>query len=171
LNIELTEPFRSNSGRLLAAYVYFTWSKTYGVPIASIVYPKALPAVQRTVTKCINTLGQAIDAIHTASALNAVFRSHDPNETTPWPMLLTENSPGGVASGAPLLIVQGNADTTVEPHFTPSFAAAVCAKHEVLDYQEFNAGHLAIALESKVMVAAWIQDRFAGLKAPDNCKG
>ena len=170
MNIELTEPFRSNSGRLLAAYVYSTWSKTYDVPITSIVYPQALPAVQRTVTKCINTLGQAIDAVRTASALNPVFRSHNPNETPPWPTLLTENSPGAVPPGAPLLIVQGADDQTVEPHFTRSFAAAVCAKHEVLDYQEFQTGHLTIAMKSSAMVSNWIQDRFAGTKAPDNCK-
>ena len=170
MNIELTEPFRSNSGRLLAAYVYSSWSQTYGVPITSIVYPQALPAVQRTVTKCINTLGQAIDAVRTASALNPVFRSHNPNETPPWPALLTENSPGAVAPGAPLLIVQGADDQTVEPHFTRSFAAAVCARHEVLEYQEFKTGHLTIAIKSSAMVTRWIHDRFAGVKAPDNCR-
>jgi len=171
MNIELTEPFRSNSGRLLAAYVYYTWAKTYDVPLTSIVYPQAVPAVQNTVTKCINTLGQAIDAIRAASALNPVFRSSNPNETPPWPTLLSENSPGEVAPGAPLLIVQGSSDTTVEPHFTRSFAAAVCARHEVLDYQEVDTGHLAIAIKSSDTVAGWIHDRFAGLKAPDNCKG
>ncbi len=171
MNIELTEPFRSNSGRLLASYVYYTWAKTYGVPITSIVYPQALPAVQNSISKCINTLGQAIDAIHAASALNPVFRSHDPNETPPWPALLTENSPGQMPPGAPLLIVQGSADTTVEPNFTRSFAAAVCARHEVLDYKELNTGHLTIAIKSSNMVAGWIHDRFRGVKPPDNCKG
>jgi predicted esterase len=171
MNIELTEPFRSDSGRLLAAYVYSSWSKTYGVPITSIVYPQALPAVQSTVTKCINTLGQAIDAVRAASALNPVFRNHNPNETPPWPALLTENSPGAVAPGAPLLIVQGADDQTVEPHFTRSFADLVCARHEVLEYQEFKTGHLTIAIKSSAMVTGWIHDRFAGIKAPDNCKG
>lgn len=170
MNIELTEPFRSNSGRLLAAYVYTTWSQTYGVPITSIVYPKAVPEVQRTVTKCINTLGQAIDAVHTAAGLNPVFRSQDPNETPVWRGLLTENSPGAVAPGAALLIVQGADDKTVEPYFTRSFVAAVCAKHEVLDYQEFDTGHLTIAIKSSATVSNWIHDRFAELKAPDNCK-
>ncbi len=170
MNIELTEPFRSNSGRLLASYVYYSWAKTYGIPITSIVYPQAVPAVHKTVMKCINTLGQAIDAVHAASALNPVFRSHNPNQTPPWPALLTENSPGGAAPGAPLLIVQGSEDATVEPHFTHSFAAAVCAKHEVLDYQERDTGHLTIAIKSSGMVAGWIHDRFNGVEAPNNCK-
>ena len=171
MNIELTEAFHNDSGRVLAAYVYTTWAATYHVPLTSIVYPQAVPAVQRTVAHCINSIGQAVDALLAASALNPVFRSENPNSTPPWPALLTENSPGAVAPGAPLLIVQGSADDTVEPHFTRSFAAAVCARHEVLDYQEFNTGHMTIAMDASAMVTGWVHDRFAGLKAPDNCKG
>lgn len=171
MNIELTEPFRSDSGRLLAAYVYYSWSKIYHVPITTIVYPQAVPAVNNAVTKCINTLGQAVDAIRAATALNPVFRSHSPRTTPPWPTLLTENSPGHAPPGAPLLIVQGSADTTVEPHFTRSFVADACAKHEAIDYQEMpGVGHLAIARNSAGFVAAWINDRFAGIKPPDTCK-
>jgi len=172
MNIELTEPFRSNAGRLLASYVYDTWSQTYDVPITTIVYPKAVPAVDNAVTKCIGTLGQAVDAIHTASALNPVFRSHNPNQTPPWPRLLTENSPGHAPPGAPLFIAQGSDDTTVEPHFTRSFVAAACARHETVEYQERKGvGHLTIARRSADDVAAWIKDRFAGVKPPDNCPG
>jgi fermentation-respiration switch protein FrsA (DUF1100 family) len=171
MNIELTEAFHNDSGRVLAAYVYTTWAAIYHVPLTSIVYPQAVPAVQRTVAHCISSFGEAVDALVAASALNPVFRSANPDATPPWPMLLTENSPGAAAPGAPLLIVQGSADDTVEPHFTRSFAAGACAKHEVLDYQEFNTGHLTIAMEAGAMVAGWIHDRFAGLKAPDNCKG
>jgi alpha-beta hydrolase superfamily lysophospholipase len=171
MNIELTEPFRSDSGRLLAAYVYYSWSKTYDIPITSIVYPQAVPAVNEAVTKCIGTLGQAIDAIRAASALNPMFRSHDPKSTPPWPALLTENSPGHATPGAPLLIVQGSADTTVEPNFARSFAAAACAKHEVIAYEELRGvGHLTVARKSAGMAVVWIQDRFNGVRAPDNCK-
>jgi fermentation-respiration switch protein FrsA (DUF1100 family) len=170
MNIELTEPFRSNAGRLLAAYVYYSWSAIYHVPLTSIVYPQAVPAVNIAVTKCIGTLGQAVAAISAAAALNPVFRSHNPNETPPWPALLSENSPGHAPPGAPLLILQGADDTTVEPHFTRSFAAAACAKREVLDYQERKGiGHIPIARRSAATAAAWIQDRFEGLEPPNTC--
>jgi fermentation-respiration switch protein FrsA (DUF1100 family) len=170
MNIELTEPFRSNAGRLLAAYVYYSWSEIYHVPLTSIVYPRAVPAVDVAVTKCIGTLGQAFEAINAAAALNPVFRSHNPNETPPWPALLTENSPGHAPPGAPLLIIQGADDTTVEPHFTRSFAAAACSKREVVDYDERQGiGHIAIARKSAAIAASWIQDRFEGLKAPNSC--
>ena len=170
MNIELTEPFRSDSGRLLAAYVYYTWSKTYNVPITSIVAPQAVPAVDNAVTKCIGTLGQAINAVRAASALNPVFRDHPPQSTPPWPALLTENSPGHAPPGAPLIIVQGSADTTVEPRFARGFAAAACAKHQVIEYQEMKGvSHLTIAFKSASVVTAWIDNRFAGMKPPDSC--
>ncbi len=169
---ELTEPFSSNAGRLLAAYVYYSWSKTYNVPVTTIVYPKAVPAMNKVASKCIGSLGEAVDAIITARALNPVFRSHPPQTTPPWPALFDENSPGHAPPGAPLLIVQGTADPTVEPHWTRSFAGLVCSDHETLQYVEFTGvKHLDIADKSLPVVTAWIRDRFASKPAPDNCPG
>jgi len=170
LNGELTEPFSGDSGRLLAAYVYYTWSATYQVPMTTVVYPSAVAAVQNTASKCINSLGQGAQAILAASALNPVFLSHPPQSTPPWPALFDENSPGHAAPGAPLLIVQGTKDTTVEPHWTRSFAAKVCQRRESLDYVEVpGATHLDIPEEALPVVTNWIKDRFAGLQAADNC--
>ncbi len=171
MNIELTAPFQSDSGRLLAAYVYYSWAGTYHVALTSIVYPQAVPNVDHVVTKCIGTLGQAVDAIRAAAALNPVFRNHDPKVTPPWPELLTENSPGHAPPGAPLFIAQGSSDGTVEPNFTRSFVAEACARHDIVDYHEMQGvGHLTIARKSAGAAASWIRDRFAGLKPPDNCE-
>jgi alpha-beta hydrolase superfamily lysophospholipase len=169
---ELTEPFKDNVGRLLAAYVYYTWSRTYDVPITTIVYPQAVAAVNKTASKCINTLGEGINAVLAARALNPVFRSHPPQSTPPWPGLFDENSPGHAAAGAPLLILQGTADPTVEPHWTRSFVSLVCSKHETIEFLQYKGvKHLDIADKSEPDVAAWIRDRFAGKPAPDNCPG
>jgi alpha-beta hydrolase superfamily lysophospholipase len=169
---ELTEPFSSNAGRLLAAYVYYSWSKTYNVSATTIVYPQAVPAMENAAAKCIGNLGEAVDAVLAARALNPVFRSHPPQTTPPWPALFDENSPGHAPPGAPLLIVQGTADPTVEPHWTRSFAGLVCSRHETLEYVEFKGvKHLNIADKSLPVVTAWIRDRFTGKGAPDNCPG
>jgi alpha-beta hydrolase superfamily lysophospholipase len=167
---ELTEPFRSDSGRLLAAYVYSTWSTTYHVPITSVVYPQAVPAVETTATRCINSLGPAITAIRAASALNPVFLSHPPESTPPWPELFEANSPGHAPPGAPLLILQGSADPTVEPHWTRSFVSTICNRHETLDYHELKGvNHLSVAYKALPYVLPWITARFAGSPAPDSC--
>jgi hypothetical protein len=172
LNGELTEPFTGNAGRLLAAYVYYSWSRAYHVPITSVVYPQAVPAVNKTAAQCINNLGEGIAAVLSAGALNPVFLSAPPATTAPWPALFDENSPGHSAPGAALLIVQGSRDPTVEPHWTRSFAKLVCSRHETIAYVEFRgARHLDIAEKSLPVVTAWIRDRFAGRKPPDNCPG
>jgi fermentation-respiration switch protein FrsA (DUF1100 family) len=167
---ELTEPFSGDSGRLLAAYVYSTWSKTYHVPITSIVDPRAVPAVANTAAKCIDKIGDAVDGVIAASALNPVFLSSPPETTPPWPALFDENSPGHAPPGAPLLIVQGSKDPTVEPHWTHSFVSFVCSQHETIAYHELNGvKHLDIATRSLPIVLPWIAARFAGKPAPDTC--
>ncbi len=169
---ELTAPFKSNSGRLLAAYIYYSWSLTYHVPITSVVAPQVVPAVQVAVRKCINTIGEGISALIAAKALNPLFWDHPPQSTPPWPGLLNENSPGNAPPGGPLLIVQGLKDTTVEPHWTESFVTAACGRHEVVDFKKLKGvSHLLVAYKSAPLVAQWMAARFAGEKAPDNCPG
>jgi alpha-beta hydrolase superfamily lysophospholipase len=168
---ELNEPFGLTS-RLFNAYVDSTWSQTYHVPITSIVYRQAIPAVQNTASKCINSLPKAIAAIHASNALNPVFLSHPPASTPPWPTLYAENSPGNAPPGAPLLILQGTKDPTVEPHWTETFAAKICARHQTIDYQEFKgATHLNIPTKSLPTVITWIAARFSNAPPPDTCSG
>ncbi len=167
---ELTEPFSSDAGRLLAAYVYSTWSKTYHVPLTSIVDPRAVPAVANTAAKCINKIGDAVAGIIAASALNPVFLSAPPAMTPPWPALFNENSPGHAPPGGPLLVVQGAKDPTVEPHWTRGFVSFICNAHETIAYHELKGvKHLDIASKALPFVLPWIAGRFAGVPAPDTC--
>jgi fermentation-respiration switch protein FrsA (DUF1100 family) len=168
---ELTVPFDGPSGRLFGAYVYDTWSQIYHVPITSVVDPRAIPNVQKTASQCISSLGEIISAGLAAHSLNPIFLSHPPESTPPWPKLFTENSPGHSPAQAPIHIIQGTADTTVEPKYTNTFAAKLCAQHATLDYQKLkNIPHLTTAYKSLPLTIPWIANRFAGTKAPDNCK-
>ncbi len=159
-----------HASKLLTAYVYRSWSATYHVPLTSVVAPAAVPAVIKAASKCINSVGQFIVAGRAAAALNKAYLAHPPEATPPWPMLFAENSPGHAPPGAPLLIVQGAADTTVKPKYTRAFAARLCRKRAILDYVEKpGAGHVFIGYKSAKLAAAWISARFAGLPPPDNC--
>jgi alpha-beta hydrolase superfamily lysophospholipase len=170
LNGEFAEPFSGDSGRLLGAYIYTSWTATYGVPAESIIDPRAITPMRHAASKCINSLGQGIVAVRAASALDPVFIAHKPADTPPWPALFDQNSPGHAPPGAPLLIVQGAKDPTVEPHWTRSFAAKICAAHETLDYHELKGvKHLLVAYKAAPIVTAWIAARFAGTTPPNNC--
>jgi len=168
---ELTVPFDGPSGRLFGAYVYETWSQIYHVPITSVVDPRAIPNVRKTAAKCISSVGEIISAGLAAHSLNPVFLSHPPESTLPWPDLFTTNSPGHSPSEAPILIIQGTADTTVEPQYTHAFVKTLCTQHATLDYQELKGvSHLVTATKALPLTIPWIAARFAGNKAPDNCK-
>lgn len=167
---EFGEIYTGKGSKFLNAYLYDSWSATYGLPLTSAVQPQAVPAIHATASKCIGTIFQGIDAIRTASTLDPIFVAGHPTETPPWSNLFIANSPGLAPPGAPLLIVQGGRDPTVEPHWTESFVARACARHEVVKFTLYkNTKHLLIAYKSTPEVVAWIQDRFAGLKPPDNC--
>jgi fermentation-respiration switch protein FrsA (DUF1100 family) len=159
-----------HASKLLTAYVYRSWSAVYHVPITSIVAPQAVRATDHAASKCINSVGQYIVAGRAASALAKGYLAWPPQATPPWPALFTENSPGHAPPGAPLLIVQGTADTTVKPKYTQAFVAKLCRRHAVLDYVETpGAGHVFIGYKSAKLVAGWIASRFAGAVAPDTC--
>ena len=168
---EFCDIYTGKGSKLLNAYIYYSWSVTYGLPLTSAVEPKAVPAIEATATKCINTLGRAINAVRAASSLDPIFVVDHPTDTPPWGPLFTRNSPGHAPPGAPLLLLQGADDTTVEPHWTRDFAALICSRHETVDYVQLkNTGHLRVAYKSAPIAADWIANRFTGAKPPDSCK-
>jgi hypothetical protein len=168
---EFAEPMTNAGDRVHNSYVYDSWSIIYHIPVTSVVQPGFIPAMQKTAAQCINSIGTGINALRAAAALPDSFRAPDASHTQPWFSRFDENSPGHAPPGAPLLIVQGTRDPTVEPHWTRAFVGHVCARHETLDYVEFKGvRHLLIAYKSAPLVTAWIADRFAAKPAPDNCR-
>jgi len=168
---EFAEPMTNVGDRILNSYVYDSWSIIYHVPVTSVVAPQFVPAVQKTAAQCINSIGTGIAALRAASPLTNSFRAADASHTQPWFTLFDENSPGHAPPGAPLLIVQGTKDPTVEPYWTRGFVGKICSRHQTVDYVEYQGvKHLMIAYKSEPLVAGWIADRFAGKPPPDNCK-
>ncbi|MDX5932145.1 alpha/beta hydrolase family protein [Acidiphilium acidophilum] len=171
LGPELQHP-NSNSGRVLTAYVYATWSKLYHVSMTPPVAPQAVPLVEKAATKCINSVGQYLIAARAGAALKPVFLARNPLTTPPWPALFHENSPGYAPAGAPLLITQGTADTTVLPKYTNAFVRRACQLGDTVDYIKLKGvTHIFTGYRSAKLVAAWFALRFAGTPPPTTCPG
>jgi pimeloyl-ACP methyl ester carboxylesterase len=171
LGPELRTP-TSNSGRVLTAYVYATWSRLYHVSMTPPIAPQAVPLVEKAATKCINSVGQYLIAARAGAALKKTFIAQDPLKTPPWPALFHENSPGYAAAGAPLLITQGTADTTVYPKYTDAFNARACQRGDIVKYVKLKGViHVFTGYRSAKMVAAWFAQRFAGATPPNTCPG
>jgi len=85
--------------------------------------------------------------------------------------LAKENSPGHVATKAPILINQGLADKTVYPFLSYNLVKDhLCPLHDTVEYREYpGATHYGVVTDSKSFTLAWIARRMEGLPAHSNC--
>ena len=81
-----------------------------------------------------------------------------------------KNEPGTLKISAPTLVVQGTADVTVFPATTDALARQLCAKGNVLTYTAIpDADHEGSMVLGKAAALKWVDDRFAGKAAPNEC--
>jgi alpha-beta hydrolase superfamily lysophospholipase len=88
----------------------------------------------------------------------------------PWSKVLKQNTPGYGKAAAPILVMQGTADTVINPNATAQYIARACAFHERVQYTTYpNQTHQTIPSAAQSQYLRWIADRFAGRRAPSNC--
>jgi alpha-beta hydrolase superfamily lysophospholipase len=88
----------------------------------------------------------------------------------PWPALLRRNSPGYARTRAPILLVQGTADTDVPPTLTRALRRRLCARHNhVVLLQYDGATHLTLPARSAADVLSWAKSRLRGDMARGDC--
>jgi alpha-beta hydrolase superfamily lysophospholipase len=96
--------------------------------------------------------------------------AHDPLSIPAIQQLLHTNSAGNRPAGAPVLIVQGAADTTIPKGLTDAFDTNACAAGNTVDYLVSDgATHSSIITAAQDDVVQWLQDRVAGKPAPTTC--
>jgi alpha-beta hydrolase superfamily lysophospholipase len=70
-------------------------------------------------------------------------------------------------ASAPMLVLFGDADTTVDPAWTRDAVRRGCASGDVIaSVEQPGRGHTDVDLGA---VLPWLRDRFAGVPAPSNC--
>ena len=80
------------------------------------------------------------------------------------------NAPGQAPIKAPLLIVQGAADTIVAPTVTEGLVRKLCQNGETVEFRLYpGVGHIATGHDAAPAVTAWIADRFDDKPAPTTC--
>jgi predicted esterase len=85
--------------------------------------------------------------------------------------VMLRNTPGQAPAGAPVLIAQGTADTTVHPDITKQFGEALCKQGARVDFIWLKGvSHTFAARDSARQTLAWIGDRFRGTAAPSSCR-
>ncbi|MGM7697986.1 lipase family protein [Microbacterium sp. A84] len=92
--------------------------------------------------------------------------------TTPadWQKRLDENTAGYTAPSVPVLVMQGTADTVVNPNATTQYVERVCAFGEPVQYTRYSdATHQTIPKDASSEYMSWFADRFEGVDAPTTC--
>jgi alpha-beta hydrolase superfamily lysophospholipase len=150
---------------VMAAYA---WSRVYGnFPLDTVLSDRALRA----------------DTVLTSGCAAGVEAAYDPVADRTWLApgwgenagLLGDdqaNRPGDQPTSAPLLVVQGTADTVVPAGATDRFVTGqLCAaEHDTVEYVPLaGAGHTAALTSGQSTVVRWIRQRLSGRTPPSSC--
>jgi len=167
----MTADLGGAGGRNLTAMTLWSWQRVFGAPMAKVVKPDAIPAVNGLAEACIESISDILVRRRLSRPLAREFLSvANPIDVEPWRRLAAANTPGPLPPGVPLFLAQGDADQLVEPAVTRDYFARSCRAGVRAQYFEMpRAGHGLAARDASNAAAAWIADRFAGAPAPSNC--
>jgi uncharacterized membrane protein HdeD (DUF308 family) len=162
---------KTNIGKILIAMALASWQQVYhDAELSRVVKPAARPAVAKIARHCLYGRNQVLGSVPSALVLGLTFLSAPVWETEPWHTIAEQNTPGAVPVDAPMLIVQGAADTIVDPAITKRYVDRLCASGVDVDLRLYpGIGHLETGHDAAPDVERWIADRFAGKPAPSAC--
>jgi pimeloyl-ACP methyl ester carboxylesterase len=87
-----------------------------------------------------------------------------------WSDTVKVNTPGYAAGHAPILVMQGLADTVINPNATTQYVKHACRLRQRVQYTTYpGQTHQTIPSAAQNQYVHWIAARFAGQRAPDNC--
>jgi alpha-beta hydrolase superfamily lysophospholipase len=131
----------------------------------SVVAPPGRPALQALGVQCTIHLADVIQELGTDPA-TMLERPLPPD----WQRRLDENTAGNETTVAPVLVMQGTADTVVNPNGSTQYVQRACRFGQPIDYSIYaGANHQTIPFVSQNEYVRWIADRFARKGAPSNC--
>ncbi len=131
---------------------------------AAVLTPEALATAKLATTQCAGAVMQAY------SVTTGTVLADDPLSIPLIQQLLHENSAGNRPAGAPLLVVQGSADTTISQALTDMWTTKACAIGDTVDYTTSpGATHTSVVAAARDDVLSWLADRAAGAPAPSTC--
>jgi acetyl esterase/lipase len=150
----------------LLSYTVRSWSQLYGLDPNGIIPPATEATVARTARDCLESAAQLKQLIADSAPLTGQPVTPDQR----WRAMLAENDPHPGVPAVPVFLAQGDQDPVIVPSLTRAFARRLCAARVPVRYLSMpGVDHYAAGVRSAAAAAAWIADRFAGVRAPDDC--
>jgi pimeloyl-ACP methyl ester carboxylesterase len=139
----------------------WSWARTYhDLPAAEVLTPRGIAAAPGLIAGCLGDTDRALkaqslvgpDLFNAGLTADPIVISH-----------AQANDPGRVKIGVPVLVVQGNADTTVPPSLTDSYVQKMaCPIGDTIDYEKFpGATHGLIPYAAASTVLAFFEAQVA----------
>lgn len=156
---------------LMTAYTGSSWSRTYDIPLSTILKPVDQDLVRRLARNCVSTDPVKLRAKIGMFRLSRSMANVDISQSPPWAEQLRRNSVQPSGFSVPVFIAQGSADPLVAPDVTLNFAQSLCrSRSSPVRYLVIEGGdHISAGKRSADATVRWIADRFAGQQAPDDC--
>ncbi|OEJ60029.1 hypothetical protein BGM19_20585 [Streptomyces agglomeratus] len=135
-----------------------------------VLKPAGLKALKGDGEACIEHFSDVIqNNVGNNGKLDTLFQ---PLRDVPraWHKRFRENTPGHAATVAPVLVMQGTADTVINPNSTTQYVKRACRFGQPVQYSKYRgATHQTIPVVAEKQYLNWIADRFAGRPAPSTC--
>jgi alpha-beta hydrolase superfamily lysophospholipase len=130
-----------------------------------VVAPPGRRALRALDVECTIHLGDVLEELAIDPA--TIFTQPVPAD---WQRRLDENTAGNETTVAPMLIMQGTADTVVDPNGTTQYVKRACSFRPPVNYSVYQgATHQTIPFVAQDRYVRWIADRFAHSRATSNC--
>jgi acetyl esterase/lipase len=161
----------TSGGRNLTSMTLWSWKRVFGAPSDEVLFPSAIPVVDRLAKECIESIFDIYERRWTSKPLAQAFvRDPDFASKEPWSSLMRENTPGALPPQLPVFIAQGDTDNLVLPPVTREYVAKLCGNGSAVAFDPVpNTGHGFVAFKASNAAVAWIAGRFAGAPAPTSC--
>jgi alpha-beta hydrolase superfamily lysophospholipase len=136
-----------------------------GLNVSDVVTPAGMPALKALNVECTIHLQDVLQELGVNP--NTFFKRPFP---AAWLQRFNENTAGLQTTVAPVLTMQGTADTVVNPNGTNQYIARACHFKQPVQYTIYpGINHQVIPFAAMKQYVPWIAARFAGKRAPSNC--
>ncbi len=169
--VDLLLPLAATVPDVAAYYVLGVYGQAAGnknITATQVLDPVAVAQGSAIENQCLGQLSGTYKSL-LASSGNSTFMSTNPLSLPDWKAQLASIVPGQRVTGAPILVVQGKADTTVPAVTTQILIKRICGKDRVQYLEYENTGHGDSIKSGDRDIRAFITNRIAGAPFTPAC--
>lgn len=173
LAANLSQGSNASVRAMMTAFAAYSWSQHYQVPLTTLGRKPIQDIITRLAqNNCVDLSGKPkIGTAIGVLLLQRQLRRVDMTTTAPWSGFARDNSVRPANFPMPVMIAQSPADVLVAPAVTRAFARRLCRTPTRVRYLDIPGGkHENSAADTSATTLEWIADRFAGQRAPSDCR-